>query len=106
MEQAMPQSWSPLISKDDRKEALDFGHSFGSKKVGMSAALVNLRFMCHCLARAVKMHLDFNPKDKYFLHDFADDEELRFTYNFRKDLRVTINPRSKDSSDPFVQVVE
>ena len=50
------------------------------------------------------MHLDFNPKDKYFLHDFADDEDLRFTYNFHKDLRVTINPHSQEN--PFVQVIE
>ena len=65
----------------------------------MSAALVNLRFMCHCLARAVKMHLDFNPEDNYFLHDRENEqnenneESLRFTYNFNKDLKLTLNPK-------------
>jgi len=30
----MEQKWSPLITKDEVVEAKDYGHSFGSKKVG------------------------------------------------------------------------
>lgn len=48
-------------------EARDYGYSIGSKKVGQAPGIINLRFMCHCLARAIKMHLDFNPTDAYFL---------------------------------------
>ena len=54
-------SWSPLIHKNEIAEAKEYGYSFNSKKVGMAPALVNLRFMSHCLARAIKMHMDFNP---------------------------------------------
>jgi len=56
-----------LLQKQEAKDAIDYGYSFGSKKVGMAPGVVNLRFMCHCLARAVKMHLNFNPDNENFL---------------------------------------
>ncbi len=61
------QKWEPLIDPSEVKEAKDYGFSFGAKKVGMAPSLVNLRFMCHCLAKAIKMHLDFNPTNANFL---------------------------------------
>lgn len=45
---------------DEKKKAKDYGHSFGSKKVEMAPGFVNLRFMCHCLAKGIKRHLDFS----------------------------------------------
>jgi hypothetical protein len=47
----------------------------------MAPSVVNLRFMCHCLARAIKMHLDYNPTDENFLQDLPD-KDMTFTYNF------------------------
>lgn len=52
--------WTPLIDMDEKKKAKDYGHSFGSKKVEMAPGFVNLRFMCHCLAKGIKRHLDFS----------------------------------------------
>ena len=52
--------------------------------------MVNLRFMCYCLARAIKMHLDHNEHDCMFIEDSADFAE--FTYNFSRDLKVTLTP--------------
>ena len=55
-------------SADEKKKARDYGHSFGSKKVEMAPGFVNLRFMCHCLAKAIKRHLEFG-KNHWFLQD-------------------------------------
>jgi hypothetical protein len=57
-----------LIDPADKKKAKDYGYSFGSKKVEMAPGFVNLRFMCHCLAKAIKRHLDFG-KNEWFLQD-------------------------------------
>ena len=53
-----------MINEGDKKDAIDYGFSFGAKKVGMAPSVVNLRFMCHCLGKAVKMHLDFNQTNE------------------------------------------
>lgn len=82
-----------MLQKQEAKDAIDYGYSFGSKKVGMAPGVVNLRFMCHCLARAVKMHLNFNPDNENFLQDLRRiDSNLEFTYNFQNELKVTLHP--------------
>ena len=61
----------------------------------MAPGFVNLRFMCHCLARALKLHLEFNPTNANFLIDLqqeADNEDLEFSYNLEEHLKVTLNP--------------
>jgi hypothetical protein len=66
-EQEYPEvKWTPLIDADEKKKAKDYGHSFGSKKVAMAPGFVNLRFMCHCLAKAIKRHLEFG-QNHWFL---------------------------------------
>ena len=63
----------------------------------MAPGVINLRFMCHCLAKAIKMHLDFNPTNANFLQDLRkENENLEFTYNFQSDLKVTIHPQPKE----------
>ena len=86
------EKWEPLIEKDEVKVAKEYGFSFGSKKVGQAPSVVNLRFMCHCLARAIKKHLDFNPNDEHFLQDIETDIRNDFTYNFSRDLKLTLHP--------------
>ena len=90
-----------MISKDEIKEAKDYGHSFGSKKVAQGPGYINLRFMCYCLAKAVSKHLEFNPTNALFLHDITtiedDDPVNGFTYNFSKDLKLTLHPERPDS---------
>jgi hypothetical protein len=66
-------SWSPLINKDERVEAKDYGYSFGSKKVNMGPAFVDLRVMNQCLARAIMKHLDFSRGNYLFLEDLQKD---------------------------------
>lgn len=53
--------------------------------------------MCHCLAKAIKMHLDFNSTDAYFLQDLPQDI-LDFTYNFQNQLKVTLHPQLNHES--------
>ena len=62
-------SWSPLIDQKEKAEARDYGYSFGSKKVAMGPGFINLRFVCHCLARAIMRHLEFNKDEHWFLQD-------------------------------------
>lgn len=75
--------WTPLLDKSEKVEARDHGFSFGSKKVAMGPGFMNLRFMCHCLARAIKRHLEFSQGDHWFLQDLQKDEDdvdLEFSY--------------------------
>ena len=74
---------------------MDYGYSFNSKKVGMAPGFVNLRFMCHCLARALMLHLEFNPSNANFLIDLQseqENEDLEFSYNLETHLKVTLHP--------------
>lgn len=52
--------------------------------------------MCHCLARAILKHLEFNQNDEFFLQDFSSQTELAFTYNFTEKLKLTLNPKQAD----------
>ena len=75
--------WSPLLDKVEKAGARDYGFSFGSKKVAMGPGFMNLRFMCHCLARAIKRHLEFSKGIHWFLQDLQaieNDDELEFSY--------------------------
>lgn len=65
--EAIKDTWSPLLDKKEKDEARDYGHSFGAKKVAMGPGFVNLRFMCHCLARAIKRHIEFSKGEHWFL---------------------------------------
>ena len=58
--EAIRVTWTPLIDKKEKAHAWEHGYSFGSKKVAMGPGFINLRFMCHCLARAIKRHIDFS----------------------------------------------
>ena len=74
--------WTPLLDKKEKLEARDYGYSFGSKKVAMGPGFINLRFMCHCLARAIMRHLEFS-QGNWFLQDLQsaeDDIDLEFSY--------------------------
>ena len=64
-----PQDWTPLLEKDARQEAVDYGYSFGSKKVNMGPAFLNLRVMCKCLAKAIMKHLQYSKGTYLFLED-------------------------------------
>lgn len=85
-------SWTPLIDKDARKEAMDYGYSFGSKKVSMGPGFLNLRFVCRCLGKAIKKHLDFSRDIYFFLDDLQraiEDEDMEFSYQFKKELKLS-----------------
>lgn len=64
--------------------------------------MVNLRFMCHCLARAIKLHLDFNATNATFLQDISDTND--FTYNFKPDLKLTLNPQQQPQAETPGQI--
>ena len=88
-------AWSPLLDSAERHRAKDYGFSFGSKKVAMGPGFINLRFMCHCLARAIKRHIDFSKGEHWFLQDLqaeADNIDLEFSYQLPADLKLTLNP--------------
>ena len=67
--EAIKIAWSPLLERQEKLKARDYGYSFGSKKVAMGPGFLNLRFMCHCLARAIKRHIDFSKGEHWFLQD-------------------------------------
>ena len=86
------------MEKTEKMTAKEYGYSFGSKKVAMGPGFMNLRFMCHCLARAIKKHLEFSRGEHWFLQDLQkeqDDIDLEFSYQLPPDLRLTLNPRGE-----------
>lgn len=103
--------WTPLLDKSEKCNARDYGYSFGSKKVAMGPGFINLRFMCHCLARAIKRHLEFSKGEHWFLQDLQqeqDDVDLEFSYQLPPDLKLTLNPKGvrvtdddDDDANPF-----
>ena len=85
-----------MIDKEEKLQAREYGYSFGSKKVAMGPGFINLRFMCHCLARAIKRHLEFSKGEHWFLQDLQqemDDTDLEFSYQLPPDLKLTLNPK-------------
>ena len=89
-------SWSPLLNKDEKKEALDFGASFGSKKVNMAPGYLNLDVMCRSLAKAIMKHLEYS-KGKYLFVDELkkNSDDMEFTYNFKKELKLSPSGRQQ-----------
>jgi len=80
----------------------------------MGPGFMNLRFMCHCLARAVKRHLEFSRGEHWFLQDLQqeeDDLDLEFSYQLPADLKLTLNPKGvrvgsdadEDDVSPFLR---
>ena len=62
----------------------------------MGPGFMNLRFMCHCLARAIKRHIDFGKGEHWFLQDLqaeSDDIDLEFSYQLPPNLKLTLNPK-------------
>ena len=78
----------------------------------MGPGFMNLRFMNHCLARAIKRHLDFSKGTHWFLQDLQaqeNNDDLEFSYQLPPDLKLTINPKGhkvgsdddEDDVNPF-----
>ena len=69
----------------------------------MGPGFMNLRFMCHCLAKAIKRHLEFSQGTHWFLQDLQmskDQTDLEFSYQMPSDLKLTLNPKHfSDSED-------
>jgi hypothetical protein len=45
------------------------------------------------------MHLDFNSSNARFIQDLPEEDLQAFTYNFKKGLKVTLNPPKEVVSD-------
>ncbi len=83
-------SWTPLLEKDERTTAKEYGFSFGSKKVNMGPAFLNLDVMCRCLAKAVKKHLDYSKGKFLFIEDLQEESDrlqADFSYKFNTNLK-------------------
>lgn len=76
------------LSKEEVKEAKEFGYSFDSKKVAQGPTFFNLRVMCECYGKAVMKHIEFaesTGEDRWFL----DEEISSFTHDFKDNLKLT-----------------
>jgi len=77
---------------------VDYGFSFGSKKVNMGPAFLSLDVMCQCLAKAIMKHLHYSKGVHLFVDELHGGGELEFTYNFKKELKIT-SPSGKGQYD-------
>lgn len=74
---------------------MNYGFSFGSKKVSMGPAFLNLKAMCFCLAKAILRHLEFSRGTFLFLEDLRKQEEeaVEFSYKFNSNLKIGSKPQ-------------
>ena len=63
---------SPMLRKEERKEAQVYGYSFNSKQVAQGPTFFNLRIMCSCLGKAIRRHIDFSKNDNWFLDELTE----------------------------------
>ena len=103
----------PLLPRDQQLQALQYGHSFNSKKVHQGPTFFNLRLMCVCVGRAIHRHIEFsrgaNGGDNWLLDDLKADQQresinntasskpdqMDFTYNFKEQLKITTTPSKR-----------
>jgi hypothetical protein len=67
----------PLLSPDQRNEAMDYGFSFNSKKMAMGPAFFNVRIICDCLGKALRRHIDFSQNEFWFLDELHKAKKER-----------------------------
>ena len=113
--------WSELLTKEERKDLLDAGHSIDAKKVTETLGFLDMKQICYCLAHALMKHIDFG-KGFYFLTDLQQyarlvndeyakqappeemndlpikNEELDFTYNLG-DMKMPLPERHRQILD-------
>jgi hypothetical protein len=87
------------MDKKEHFEAVSYGYSFGSKKVNMGPAFLNLNLICQCLAKAIMRHLQFSQGRYMFLEDLQKAqhcENVEFSYKFKNDLKIQ-RPQPEES---------
>mmetsp|Transcript_36783 Transcript_36783/g.27220 ORF Transcript_36783/g.27220 Transcript_36783/m.27220 type:complete len:120 (+) Transcript_36783:464-823(+) len=82
----------------------------------MGPGFLNLKLMCSCLARAVMKHLEFSHGEYLFLEDLKEqktleeyketDEEFKFSYHFKKDLKLNGKKDEEENDDSLKNFVE
>jgi hypothetical protein len=55
---------------------MQYGFSFGSKKVASGPTFFNLRIMCECLGRAMRRHIDFSQSEFWFLDEKHEAKKI------------------------------
>lgn len=101
--------WTPLMDTRERFDAVSHGYSFGSKKVNMGPAFLDLKVVCQCLARAIMRHLQFSKGIYMFLEDLQQAEHSvdEFSYKFGQNLKLgTAESIPKESPANFKQIQE
>lgn len=101
---------TPLVTMTEKRKAMDYGYSFGSKRMAMAPTFFNLRLICDCLGRAMRRHMDYSYGVFWFLEDLARAKKIlkkqkngedvdplaesgashvtAFSYNFKDDLKL------------------
>jgi len=68
---------TPLLSREKKTDAMDYGFSFDSKKIAMGPGFFNLRIICDCLGKAIRRHIDYSEGELWFLDDKLDLKRQR-----------------------------
>ena len=82
---------SPLLLKNEKEEAAEYGYSLDSKKVDETIGIIDIENICKWLAHAVLKHIDFS-KGEVLIDDLvAEDEDIpQFSYDFDYNLRIDL----------------
>lgn len=89
-EKKVPKS-SPLISKEEKDYAMDFGLSFDSKKVNETIENVDMEVTCRCFAHAIKKHIDFSRGELLIDDLVAEDQDIpQFSYKLGEELKIDL----------------
>ena len=98
---------TPLLLKDEKAEAADYGFSLDSKKVDETIGIIDIENICKCLAYAILKHIDFS-KGEVLIDDLvSEDEDIpQFSYDFDNNLRIDLEElqRKKEMEEWEAQV--
>lgn len=92
IKQVLERHCSPLLSKEEKLEAKEYGYSFDSKKVKDAIGLLDIDILCQCIAHAMLKHIAFS-KGEILIDDLVEDNEdlPHFSYEFEDHLRIDLD---------------
>ena len=82
---------SPLLNKEERSEAADYGYSLDSKKVTETIGNLDIEHIWKWIAHALLKHIEFS-KGELLIDDLVEEDEdiPQFSYEFDETLRIDL----------------
>ena len=92
IEEVLEQSSSPLLDKEEKYWAVNYGFSLDSKKVNEAIGLLDIELIWKWIAHAILKHIDFS-RGELLIDDLVEEDEdiPQFSYEFENWLRIDLD---------------